>query len=65
MLVQELFDDGGPVGSASVPHQYDRSPNMSQQMPEEQYHLLGSDVFVGVELEVQSQLFSNWRKAEG
>jgi len=65
MLVQELVDDACPVGSAFVPHQYDGSPDMSQQVAEEQDRLLGSDVFVGVELEIQSHLFSNWRKAEG
>jgi hypothetical protein len=64
MVVQELFNDGGPVGSASVPHQYDGSPNMLQQVPKEQDDLLGPDVFVGMELEIQSHLFSPWRKTE-
>ena len=64
MLVQELLDNARPMGLASVPHQDDGSPNMSQQVPKEQDHLLGSDVFVGVELEVQSHLPSLWRKTE-
>jgi hypothetical protein len=64
MLVQELLDDACPVGSASVPHQYDGSPNMSQQVAEEEDHLLGPDVFVGVELKIQSHLSSLWRKTE-
>ena len=64
MLVQELLDNARPMGLASVPHQDDGSPNMSQQVPKEQDDLLGPDIFVGMELEIQSHLFSPWRKTE-
>src|ERR1035437_2208816 len=41
---QKLFDDISPVDGASIPHQFDVSTQVAQEMPQELEHLLALDV---------------------